>query len=127
MAQHEFTAEQNRSFKSLSAALIGFAGAAGTLAALMLVYGLVALNSGHFGAPVMVLIITSSGVALVMAWQFTRPLDNFRAITTQTGRDMSELATALDDLSRAFNVFLILVLLWLVVDVAGIALVRDLL
>jgi uncharacterized membrane protein YesL len=124
MAQHEFTAEQNRTFEALRAALIGFAGAIGTLAVLMVIYGLVGMSRGHLAGPVILLIIGSSAVALVLAWQFTRPLDNFRAITTTTGRDMSQLGTALDDLCQAHSVFVILVVMWLIVDVAGMLILR---
>lgn len=124
MAQHEFTADQNRTFDALRAALIGFAGSIGTLAVLMVIYGLIAVNQGHFGGPVMLMIIGSSVVALILAWQFTRPLDNFRAITTTAGSDMSQLGKALDDLCQAHSVFVILVLMWLVVDIAGMLILR---
>jgi hypothetical protein len=124
MAQHEFTAEQNRAFESLRAALIGAAAAIGTLAVLMATYGLIGMSRGHLTGPVILLIIGSSAVALVLAWQFTRPLDNFRAITTTQGRDMAQLGAALDDLTQAHSIFVILVLMWLVVDVVGMLLLR---
>ena len=120
MAQHEFTSEQNQVFDSLSGALRRFVAAVSALAALMIVYGLIAVNIGHFGGIVMMLIIVSSALALVMAWLFTRPLDNFRRITTQQGHDMSELGTALDDLSAAQTMFVALVALWVLFDVVGI-------
>jgi hypothetical protein len=109
MNDYEFSPEQNLKIAELAVRLRHFSIVFGVVGVIVVLQGIARWSTLGVGQGLTTLL---GGLVIAGgAYLFSRPLDNFRNITNTEGRDIEELIMAMRDLTLAFRIIQLIVML----------------
>ncbi|MEM7118194.1 MAG: hypothetical protein AAF614_37550 [Chloroflexota bacterium] len=121
MEQYEFTEEENVEIERMTTVLRWFAILFGIFALSVFIWGIAFMLAADPASRIRTIGPVITGfISMGLAVMLYQPLDNFKRITTTKGNDINELMTAVDEMSRAHNLLLVVLVLFALSRLVGV-------